>query len=317
MTFIKLFLRKETSDVTKGDIDGFISRKVEENLNLDYKDIRAYHDFVELSKDISAFANSEGGLVLLGVSEKKIKKNGVTFRIFPGKVTWGSATLSRERLEDNLIGKIHPRIDGLMIVPIRRGNGSSQVIFVIDIPQSIKAPHMASDSRYHKRLNFRRVPMEHYEVADLFGKRRKPIVTLLAQITNVKIEEEIYTFTLQFLLRNVGKAIAKYVHLTASFANVELQKIPQLYRRLDTLRQGIPSIQFDMAPSVLYPKPGKTAIGELTLKVKDNSKPIIIHYDLAAEHADYSVKKLTLTVAYLIEAKHNLEQGKHSLDFLQ
>jgi predicted HTH transcriptional regulator len=149
MGFIEIFIRKEDNNIVAEDIHKFILARVEENINLDYKDIQAYSDFDELSRDISAFANSEGGLILLGVSTEDAGV-GNSLKKYPKTVTWGSESLSKERLEDNIIGRVHSRIDGLKIVPIRKGDGSSEVIFLIDIPQSSNPPHMAADNRYYK-----------------------------------------------------------------------------------------------------------------------------------------------------------------------
>ncbi len=168
MSFIENFLKKDAKEVTKEDIEAFISRKIEESVNLDYKDIRAFHDFDELSKDVSAFANSEGGLLILGINEERIRKGSKNLRILPKEVTWGEETFSKEQLEDNLTAKIHPCINGLRIIPVREGNSSKRVIFLIDIPKSDNPPHMASDNKYYKRLNFKKQPMEHYEIANLF-----------------------------------------------------------------------------------------------------------------------------------------------------
>jgi len=151
MGFIETFLKKDVGEVTKKDIEAFVSRKIEENLNLDYKDIRAFHDFDELSKDVSAFANSSGGLLILGISEE-IKKGNRVLKILPKEITWGDETLSKEQLEDNLNSKIQPRINGLRIIPVREGNGSLRIIFLIDIPQSDNPPHMASSNKYYKML---------------------------------------------------------------------------------------------------------------------------------------------------------------------
>ena len=69
--FIKFFFGKDADLVTKQDLEVFTTRRIEENLNLDYKEIQAFDNPDELSKDISAFANSGGGLIILGVCEEK------------------------------------------------------------------------------------------------------------------------------------------------------------------------------------------------------------------------------------------------------
>jgi len=200
MVFIDKLFRKKPKDVTKQDLEAFLTRKIEENLNLDYKAIQAYHNFDELSKDVSAFANSEGGLIILGVSQDEIKKRKVVVKVLPKELTWGEEILSKEKLEDNLVGKIQPRIDGIRIQPVREGNGSMRVIFLIDIPQSNNRPHIASDKRYYKRLNFRRTPMEHFEIVNLLKVR---------WVLNERMIEKIYEPLASILEKN-AKEISNY-----------------------------------------------------------------------------------------------------------
>lgn len=308
MGFIEAFLKKKAEDVTKQDIEAFISRKIEENLNLDYKDIRAYHDFDELSKDVSAFANSEGGLILLGISQQRVTEKGKIIKIFPKEITWGNESLSKEKLEDNLISKIRPRVD-FRIFPIREGNGSTKVLFLIDIPQSDTPPHMASDNRYYKRLNFRRVPMEHYEVSNFFGRRRRPLLSLVMRFVNVVIENSEYRFTLRFLLQNKGKAVAEHTRFTASFTNLDIVKVNgRQFQRIDSLR-GLPSIQFDEHTSVFYPMRKFTSVGEIEFKVKNKNDQIIIEYDLIAQDIELFEDKYSFDVNLLQKAKVQIEKG--------
>jgi len=313
MGFIETFFKKNAIEITKKDIEDFISRKIEENLNLDYKNIHAFNDFDELSKDVSAFANSEGGILILGISEEIIGR-GKNLKIVPKDIIWGDEFFSKEQLEDNLIGKIRPRIIGLHIYPIREGNGSLRVIFLIDIPQSDNPPHMASDNRYYRRMNFRRVLMEHYEISDLFGRRRKPFLYLVIELLEVKLEDSSYNFKVRFLLGNSGKAIAKYVRFVATFTNLEIVSSDRAekFRRIDFLRRGKPSLQYDSGDGIFYPILSLTSIGDYTFKVQDSQNPIKIAYSLIAENMDYFYDEIVFNISTLQESQEIIKKGTPS-----
>lgn len=295
MGFIEIFFKKDSKDILAKDVELFVSRKIEESLSLEYKDIKAYENFDELSKDVSAFANSEGGLLILGVGQEKKGP-----KIFPTEMTWGDEFLSKERLENNLTGKIHPRIEGLKIVPIRKNNS---VIFLLDIPQSENPPHMAFDKRYYRRLNFGNSPMEHYEVSDFFGRRRKPCLSLIVELTEVDVKDSTYQLKIRLFLQNSGKAIAKYTQLTASFFNLEILGFDGSFQRIDDLREGVPSIQFVELINVFHPTGARVRIGDITLKIKDSLEKAIIIYDIVAENMDLIKKDLTFDKVDLENAK--------------
>ncbi len=174
MSFIQLILKATDKAIDVAHIQSLIDNRVEENLHLDYKSIRVFDDTDALSKSVSSYANSDGGLLIIGVEEERSSQNG-NERIFPTRIEWGGAKHSKENLEQRLTTNISPPIRDLRIYPIRDGN---RVIFVIDIPQSENPPHMASDHRYYFRNNFTTSVMEHYQVADLFGRRRHPSLEL-------------------------------------------------------------------------------------------------------------------------------------------
>jgi hypothetical protein len=149
-------------------IQEMINTGREEALNLDYKASEALSNKKELAKDVSAFANSDGGTIVYGVIEENHKPISIDEGINPTKLT-------KETIENVINDNIKPRIGGILISPIDLQ--SEKQLFVIDIPKSDAAPHMAQN-RYYKRYNFQSVPMEHYEVLDVMNRQTGPNLLL-------------------------------------------------------------------------------------------------------------------------------------------
>src|SRR2546427_10897538 len=97
-------------------LEAFLESAIEEGLNLDYKDIAAAANPDKLSTIISAFANAEGGLLILGVTEKEeLDEKGRVVKIRPGRITWGSKSVTREKIESMLIDRIRTWVSGLRL----------------------------------------------------------------------------------------------------------------------------------------------------------------------------------------------------------
>jgi len=139
---------------TEQDVADLIASQVEEYLGLDYKAAAALaktdKSRADLSKDVSAFANSAGGLLVYGVTEKDHLPEAID-PIDPNIIT-------KEWLEQVINSRIQRRISGVLIFPIQlSGTYSGKVVYVISVPASPDAPHQASDKLYYKRFNFQSV----------------------------------------------------------------------------------------------------------------------------------------------------------------
>ena len=121
----------------------------------------------ELIKDVSAFANSAGGTIVYGIIEKGHLPEAIDTGFDPNVVT-------REWLEQ-VINTIQRRIDGIRINQVELNNTRpGKVLYVVYIPQSYRAPHMANDHRFYKRFNFESRPIEEYEVRDVACRGETP-----------------------------------------------------------------------------------------------------------------------------------------------
>ena len=152
------------------DIAPFIELQEPESAALDYKLTLTGTDRekAELAKDASAFANSQGGYLLIGVQEKSGR---------PVEVSGIEMTLNNVRIEDwveqvlnsNISPKIQHQIRWIQIPSSDKG------VLVVRIPISPQAPHMVTTQgdnrfyrRYFKRHEFQALPAEENEVRELF-----------------------------------------------------------------------------------------------------------------------------------------------------
>jgi hypothetical protein len=161
------FFNKENYE--QKDILELISIGAEESINLDYKACGSL-DLIdsrknEISKDVSAFANSDGGIIIYGIAEANHKADSLSF--IDGTI------YTKEWLEQVINSRIQKRIQDFTIYPIRFGNDPRKTVYIVKIPQSSAAPHMASDGRFYKRYNFQTVRMEEYEVRELYNRKAK------------------------------------------------------------------------------------------------------------------------------------------------
>jgi|SRR5581483_11549095 predicted HTH transcriptional regulator len=113
---MKDFFSKE--EYTEQDINDLISNKAEESINLEFKssDSLGFEPSKkkELSKDVSSFANSEGGIIAYGIKEENHVAESISF--IDGTI------FTKEWIEQVIHSNIHRKIDGVLIIPVRFGN---------------------------------------------------------------------------------------------------------------------------------------------------------------------------------------------------
>jgi hypothetical protein len=169
-------------DFTKDYLDRLIADQVEESSILEYKAAesigRSDGKKREITKDISAFANSAGGVLIYGIREHAGDPDRSHLPETLDPVD--QSQFSKEWL-DQIVSLIQPRIEGLRIIPVHVGPRVSDYCYAVDIPQSSTA-HQALDRRYYKRRNFESTPMEDYEIRDVMNRRKHPVLTAAIRV---------------------------------------------------------------------------------------------------------------------------------------
>lgn len=205
---------------TEEDLISLIAAAERESITLDYKacDALARTDGKknELSKDISAFANSAGGTIVYGI----IEDGRVPTRIDGG---YDPSEISKEWIEQVINTRIQRRIDGIRINQIWLYNSApGKAVYAIHVPQSSRAPHQASDKRFYKRFNFESVPMEEYEVRDTSMRSEAPALTLAFSVINREKREAVYHEESLVTLFEIMPAISNDAPTPAEYAVIHL-----------------------------------------------------------------------------------------------
>jgi hypothetical protein len=257
-------------------IQALLTDQVEENIHLDYKAADALSltegKKNDIAKDVSAFANSDGGVVIYGVREFTGEKEHLPERLDPVN----RQQVAKETLEQIINQRISPRIHGLLIHPIVVSDATpDDVLYVVEIPKGNTA-HQASDKRYYRRYNFLSMPMEDWEIKDIINRQMRTAaeVRLVPRFTKT-FELDFHpkagkTLSFDVVARNTG--IKAVMLLDCLFATkdetVARQFIPQIpYNHRTRIHESSfsndysPPISLGGGPSMSFRRPREPILG--------------------------------------------------------
>jgi Putative DNA-binding domain len=162
------------------DVEAFLQQQIGENLTLDYKrelSTTSDRDRAELCKDVSALANSQGGMILYGVDEDSTDRT-------PQVPPFGTPRMvGRQSVEEwaaqVLRSGVQPPLDFEMEI-FDYEDGTDRCLLVVRTNASPSAPHMVTlrgDNRYYgrfyRRSNYESRIAEEYEVREMLEQARR------------------------------------------------------------------------------------------------------------------------------------------------
>jgi len=170
-----------------------------------------------LSQALSGFANSDGGVLVLGMTatggdlvrgEPDVIQSAKSFKGFrsvAGEVR-------------RLLGQaVQPVVDGVDIREIESIRSGDFGYVVVLVAASDAGPHRAmlkngGDREFWKRSGDSFYRMEVFDIADMFRRRRRPMLVLLWRVSldQSPDDQRVFKWSLILGLSNEGRALARY-----------------------------------------------------------------------------------------------------------
>jgi hypothetical protein len=240
------------------DIQTLIDAAQRESETLEYKEAMGPFDEQlknEVGKDVSAFANSSGGVLIFGVScvaEDPTRPQSIS----------GINPKNIESFDRIVNSNVRPIIEGIERKCLPSDKPRVMAVYV---PQSDRSPHQTSDGKYYHRSGTESRPMGHDLVELHFGRRRGPVLDLLvvplSSITEFTGEPPTSNgLSFRLTLTNSGKRIGRYVEVILLFQTREF--VPRLetttgrWVTIDKLYPGFQAREYNGNDRVFYPEVG-------------------------------------------------------------
>lgn len=238
----KLYLDRALMDEQFSSSDITAVSNIGEGLYLDFKSGKLLDDkdaSNKLREEVASFANSEGGLIIVGIDDTLRQVDGVHKRGGKTAEQWATTVLAQ----------MVPR---LLPVPKMHiaSTDSGQDLLVIAVHRAADLIPVNSGGRavYFVRLGDGKVPAPDYLISDLvLGRRRHPILTIEAKRPTINITSK-HKFSLSFGFSVTNESLVHAPSPTIGIVAWSTEPTGELKPVPPSLREWIEVVPPEIAP---------------------------------------------------------------------
>jgi len=154
--------------------------------------------------------------------------------------------------------------------------------------------------------------MEHYEIADYFGKRRRPDLFLTYEKEDFNIEGiKDPSFRLKFTLINKGKSVAKYTSILIYLPKTATINGGRGFKDVSSANNDEPILQFSAFNDVFHPVL-PVRIGDIIFSIPEPTESFI-QADIFADEMEPKRYKISMHIRGFMKQFGEIEEIKNPL----
>jgi hypothetical protein len=244
---------------------------------------------IEISKDISAFANYPGGTIVFGAAEKRVEK--VKTRVIGEFDGYDPGEMSADWIESKITNLVSLPLSRFNVFAVPTGDGKN--VFIVEMERSPIAPHQARDLRYYLRKGASSVAANHLETE---GIRHAGGPVDLVMEYGIGSRAGDFSFVdLTVVVRNRGGRACRGIYIVVTVMNhsqISWNGQSAYQDQLRTTLDGRPATRFCLpfgghqASEIVYPGQPTQKLALVQASHKQNQSlrgiemPVRLHFEL-------------------------------------
>jgi len=199
-------------------IKEFCENQQEESVQLEFKESSgkggrfSNEDKKNLGKELSAFANSNGGIIIWGIKTEKSDANLDRAASVEPVENISKFYSEAKRLCAEYLA---PKHDDIRVIMASSNTKVDAGFLCIDVTRSDRRPHMSlakDDKRYYKRIQDSAYVMEHFDVEDQMSRKQTASVDFVRRFSLLMKSGSLITVGIQVHLWNHSNVTAEHAY---------------------------------------------------------------------------------------------------------